>query len=178
MKSASRHLPGFSLLELMIATVLGSILLLTASSLFMTFMIGNAKTNARRQMSAEGTQMLGTLEYHIRNAQSAGVGASSPLDTCDGVPRPYLTLNNLKNVKKSACFSGNGLYFFSDSHACSADASKKLNSDTVVLTGTQSFTCSKATNGKQTIKIDFTLGPNEDTSITAPFSTIVQLRNS
>ena len=182
-----RSLPGFTLLELMISTVLGSILLLTATALFMTFMIGNANTNARRQMSAEGIQMLGTLEYHIRNAKSAGVGVSSPGACAGGVGTTgkYLTLSNVNSSKLSACFtpvvSPTHLRFDRASATCDA-SDPSLNSDSVIMPAipgsSVQFTCVQAANGKQTVKIDFNLGPSEDSTIKVPFSTIVQLRNS
>lgn len=180
------RLPAFTLLELMIATVLGAILLLAASALFMTFMVGNASTNARRQMSAEGTQMLGTLEFHIRNAKNAKVGSSAADGECRGNSGKYLVLTKLDNNNLSACFhpaaNPNGLYFDRTSANCSIVDSNRLNSTFVILHGTgygpYQFTCTQASNGKQTIKIEFTLGPSEDASIQSPFTTTVQLRNS
>lgn len=157
--------PAFTLLELLIATVLGSILLLTASALFMTFMIGNANTNARRQMSAEGVQMLGTLEFHIRNAKSA---------VCSG---STLTLTRLDNSQASACFSGSPikLNFNSTSATCSTNP---LNSNFVLVAGSSSFSCTAAANGKQTVQVNFTLSTTEGGGITESFSRIIQLRNS
>jgi prepilin-type N-terminal cleavage/methylation domain-containing protein len=186
-------LSGFSLLELMVATVLGAMLLLTASAMFMTFMIGNASTNVRRQMSAEGTQMLGTLEYHIRNAADAAVGGDTAISqscTAAGKTGKYLTLTNLGgSTTTTACFlSDNKLYFHPGQTGvgCGVAEANALNSAkvpivpiTTVTPNTPVFTCTQAANGKKTIKIEFTLSPSIDASgITAPFSTIVQLRNS
>ncbi len=168
MSKIPSSLPGFTLLELLIATVLGSILLLSATALFMTFMIGNANTNARRQMSAEGIQMLGTLEYHIRNAKSA---------TCAG---QTLTLQKLDSITEAeACFtrltpSDPLILNFNKSGAC---ANNPLHSNFVV-TSDSSFTCAKDSNGKTTVTVKFTLGTSEDASITEQFSRIIQLRNS
>lgn len=184
--SCVAKLASFTLLELMIATVLGAILLLTAGALFMTFMIGNANTNARRQMSAEGVQMLGTLEYHIRNAKSAGVGSATP-GACaggTGTTGTYLTLTNLNGQQMSACYvagTTNKLFFFSNSNTCSGILANALNSDfsiTATTPSTPIFRCTQATNGKQTVEINFTLRTSVDATITTPFSTIIQLRNS
>lgn len=169
MSKISSSLPGFTLLELLIATVLGSILLLSATALFMTFMIGNANTNARRQMSAEGIQMLGTLEYHIRNAKSA---------TCGG-GNQTLTLVKLDNTQSNACFAltppENAMMLnFNKSGACANNA---LHSNFVVTSGS-SFTCAQDSNGKTTVTVKFNLGTSEDASITESFSRIIQLRNS
>jgi prepilin-type N-terminal cleavage/methylation domain-containing protein len=159
------RLPGFTLLELMISTVLGSILLLTASALFMTFMIGNANTNARRQMSAEGTQMLGTLEFHIRNAKTADCSVSNTLK-----------LTKLDGTFAQACVSGAplALNFSSTTATCGTP----LNSNFVILAGTNPFTCASTGNGKTTVLIKFTLSTSEGGGITETFSRIVQLRNS
>ena len=171
MSKIRSSLPGFTLLELLIATVLGSILLLSATALFMTFMIGNANTNARRQMSAEGIQMLGTLEYHIRNAKSATCGGGNQtltLDKLDGSQAPA-----------NACFtrlspSDPLILHFNKSGACANNA---LHSNFVITSGS-SFTCAQDSNGKTTVTVKFTLGTSEDASITETFSRIIQLRNS
>lgn len=188
-------LSGFSLLELMVATVLGAMLLLTASAMFMTFMIGNASTNVRRQMSAEGTQMLGTLEYHIRNAADATVGPNTSTQTCTttGSTGTHLILTNLGGgTKTTACFGNvteggidnKRLFFYPGQTVspptCIVNATNALNSVKAPIsptTDSYKFTCTQAANGKKTIKIEFTLG-SEDSAINAPFSTTVQLRNS
>lgn len=170
MKRATRRLPGFTLIELMIATVLGSMLLLTAGSLFMTFMIGNANTNARRQMSAEGIQMLGTLEFHIRNAKSAV--CSNPV----GGFNKTLTLTQLDGDTTQACFNSASppKLLFNATGACGVNY---LNSDFVTMPSS-SFSCSAAANGKETVTVQFGLSTSEGGGITETFSRIVQLRNS
>lgn len=163
MKRNMIKLAGFSLLELMIATVLGAILLLTAGTLFMTFMIGNASTNARRQMSAEGTQMLGTLEYHIRNAKNAVCTNGNTI----------LTLTKLDGTTAQACFAGNKLNF-NRAGACGTNA---LNTE-YVTTGNSSFACLTNPNGKQTVTVTFRLTVQDGSAIFTDFSRIIQLRNS
>lgn len=180
---ARTTLPAFSLLELMIATVLGAILLVTASSMFMLFMVGTASTNARRQMSAEGQQMLGTMQYHIRNAQSATIGSAHSACTTGGTIGNQITLTKLDSTNITFCgTTGSGAkMYYASGHDCNNAAENALNSDFVVSARTMPnyyFTCTQAANGKKTVEIKFNLSTSDDSAITEPFSALVQLRNS
>ncbi len=59
---------GFTLIELMIVTSLMVILILTVSSMFMTFLISNAKTNTKNTLKVEGSYALGQMEFLLRNS--------------------------------------------------------------------------------------------------------------
>ena len=59
---------GFTLIELLVTTSLIVFLLLSISSLFMTFLLGNSKTNARKTVKQEGAYALGRMEFLIKNA--------------------------------------------------------------------------------------------------------------
>ena len=60
---------GFTLIELLITTSLTVLLLLAISSLFMTFLIGNSKTNTKKTVKEEGFYALSQMEFLIRNSQ-------------------------------------------------------------------------------------------------------------
>jgi len=60
---------GFTLIELLITTSLMVLLLLAISSLFMTFLIGNSKTNTKKTVKEEGFYALSQMEFLIRNSQ-------------------------------------------------------------------------------------------------------------
>ncbi|NCN87733.1 MAG: hypothetical protein GW941_02460 [Candidatus Pacebacteria bacterium] len=60
---------GFTLIELLITTSLTVLLLLAISSLFMTFLIGNSKTNTKKTVKEEGYYALSQMEFLIRNSQ-------------------------------------------------------------------------------------------------------------
>lgn len=59
---------GFTLIEVMIVVSLSVLLMLTASSLFMTFLIGNTKTTTTQLVKAEGEYALNQMEFLLRNA--------------------------------------------------------------------------------------------------------------
>jgi prepilin-type N-terminal cleavage/methylation domain-containing protein len=164
--SKQRRLPGFSLLELMIATVLGSMLLMTAAAMFMTFMVGNASTNARRQLSAEGKQVMSTIEYHLRNARAA---------TCTNDKTIVITTVDSKS--KSICVSGEYIYFDASSAACT-QPNNQLNSNFVIVPDASRFTCTTHTNGKTTININLGMSVRTNSTIQETFSSIIILRNS
>lgn len=70
-KAATCNKNGFSLIELLIATGLVSILFLTISAMFMTFLVGNSSIVFRKRVANEGNQALKTMEHYIRGARSA-----------------------------------------------------------------------------------------------------------
>ncbi|MBU0576470.1 type II secretion system GspH family protein [Patescibacteria group bacterium] len=59
---------GFTLIELIIAVSLTVMLLLTASALFMTFLISGAKVNSTQLVKQEGQHALIQMEFLLRNA--------------------------------------------------------------------------------------------------------------
>ncbi|MFH1959029.1 MAG: type II secretion system protein [Patescibacteria group bacterium] len=59
---------GFTLIELLIVITLTVIMLLTASTLFMTFLISGAKVNSAQLVKQEGQHALTQIEFLLRNA--------------------------------------------------------------------------------------------------------------
>ncbi|MBT3250111.1 MAG: type II secretion system protein [Candidatus Pacebacteria bacterium] len=59
---------GFTLIELLIVTSITVILLLSASVLFMTFLISNSKINSEQLVKQEGQHALSQIEFLLRNA--------------------------------------------------------------------------------------------------------------
>lgn len=73
MNTAQLHPPaasqtGFTLIEVLIVVSLSVLLMLAASSLFMTFLIGNTKTTTMQLVKAEGEYALSQMEFLLRNA--------------------------------------------------------------------------------------------------------------
>ncbi len=79
---------GFTLLELLVATSLTIVLLLGVSSVFMTFMLGEARTNLRRQVQSEGAEVISRVEFLLRNSRTLSTCSSSSntvsFNTMDG----------------------------------------------------------------------------------------------
>lgn len=59
---------GFTLIELLIVVSLSVLLMLTASSLFLTLLIGNTKTNSATLIKQEGNAALQQIDFLFRNA--------------------------------------------------------------------------------------------------------------
>jgi len=59
---------GFTLIELLIVVSLSVMLMLSASSLFMTFLLGNTKVSRMQTIKQEGEHALSQMEFLLRNA--------------------------------------------------------------------------------------------------------------
>jgi prepilin-type N-terminal cleavage/methylation domain-containing protein len=59
---------GFTLIELMIVVTLGVMMMLAASSLFVTFLVANSKVQSIRLVKNEGEQALSQMEFLLRNS--------------------------------------------------------------------------------------------------------------
>lgn len=63
------HKAGFTLIELLVTTSLTAIILLTATTILMTFFLSNARTSLRREIKAEGSRALARMEFIARGAK-------------------------------------------------------------------------------------------------------------
>ena len=66
--SSSSFQTGFTLIEVLVVVSLTVMLMLTASTLFMTFLIGNTKTSSNILIKNEGNYANTQMEFLIRNA--------------------------------------------------------------------------------------------------------------
>lgn len=62
------RLSGFTLIELLIVVSLSVMLMLSASSLFMTFLLGNTKVTRMQLIKHEGEYVMSQMEFLLRNA--------------------------------------------------------------------------------------------------------------
>ncbi len=61
---------GFTLIEVLVSTGLLVLLLMTATTMMMTFLVSNAKTSIRHTVKGEGSFALAQIEHLIRNAET------------------------------------------------------------------------------------------------------------
>lgn len=59
---------GFTLVELLVVVSLSIMLMLSATALFLTFLVGNTKTNSTQLVKNEGQQAISQIEFLLRNA--------------------------------------------------------------------------------------------------------------
>lgn len=160
---------GFTLVELLITTSLTVLLMLTITTLFMTFLVGNSKTNIRKSVKEEGLHALSQMEFIIKNARYY----DDTFQACT---------SNLQTIRVIGLDSGVTTYsIVSDSGINKiASNSARLTSATVNLS-TLRFDCSGEAGNRQ-IKISFTLDKDAptlstDSNISENFEATINLRN-
>lgn len=158
---------GFTLVELLITTSLTVMLMLTITTMFMTFLIGNSKTNIRKNIKEEGLTALSQMEFIMKNAYyvSSACPSSGPtidITSLDGGTTTYSEVED------------NGIYKI-------ASNSSILTSSAVDTQQSLNFVCTGDTGNRQVI-ISFDLYKNaptlgETSEISENFETIVNMRN-
>ncbi len=176
---------GFTLVELLVVTSLVILLLMTVSAMFMTFLVSNAQTNIRRQIKAEGNQMIAQVEFLFRSAKSVTrINADGSIESvfpCTSASGSSETLSST-NLKIVDADSNVYIMSFNDTedriYIKNSGVDNALNS-TYVVPGAPNITCfGSSTNAKKSIKIDFTLQWEAESTFQENFNTTVQLRNS
>jgi prepilin-type N-terminal cleavage/methylation domain-containing protein len=157
----SNQTAGFTLIELLVATTLIVMLMLTISSIFMTLLMGNARTNMRKAIKAEGAYALNQMEFMLRNSVSLEV------DDCQANSN-QITFRSHDTLPTT----------FSSDLSRIASNSSYLTSPAVSATSLI-FDCSQQ-DGRKQVKISFTLskaGESGTSNIAEDFSAFVTLRN-
>lgn len=153
---------GFTLLELLITTLLGAMLLLGGTAMFGLFLRNSSATNVRKQINQEGKHIMGWLEYNLRNAQNVNCPASN-----------VITFKNQRGQDWRVQQSGDLIEV--DPPATGTTFYRLHTAFSVVATGA-TFACDTATNARL-VTINFTLRDATST-ITQQFRTDVQVRNA
>jgi prepilin-type N-terminal cleavage/methylation domain-containing protein len=73
---------GFTLIEVLVVTSLTVMIMLTASALFMTFLISGAKTANLQLIKQEGDHAMNQMAFLLRNAIALHPNAAVPPQTC------------------------------------------------------------------------------------------------
>ncbi len=139
--ASQRHPQGFTLIELLIVVSLTVIIALTASSLFMTMLIGNTKTTTAQLIKNEGDFATSQMEFLLRNALEITDCQADTITfrSADG-GSTTLTRNTTAGVARIA---SNSAY---------------LTSNAITLTAGPTFACTTSADSLfQYISISFTL---------------------
>lgn len=156
--------PGFTLLELMITTILSAFLLLGASAMFMVFVSGNANTNIRRQINLEGQQVMSTIEYKLRNAKR--------VTDCGRSDQSSITFLDIAGEEHSFEVAGGFI-----SIQTGADV-QPLHSVFVTNSGTPFSCIEDPTSGKQQVSVTYTLEKAGSSSLNQTFKNTIDVRNT
>ncbi len=178
---------GFTLVELLIVVTLTVMLMLTASTLFMTFLIGNTKTSTSRLVKAEGEYALNQIAFLIRNAieivqitdmTDPGFPAGI-LRTCE----PNMGTIGLKSIDGNITTLTRSIDP-SDNDTKIASNSSYLTSGDLTLTDGPTFDCTRSADGSSYyVTVTFSLRkgtPAIDQArdiVEQQFSTGVQVRS-
>lgn len=168
---------GMTLVELLVATTLLSILLVTVSSMFMTFVTSSAKTSVKESVIFEGNYAMGQLEFMIRNAMELIAPSGGSVACQTGMSQialisqdGYITQFEARNNKiASRAASPSDPNSFTDYY---------LTSDDVQITSGPTFDCYQDGEARF-VTVDFTL---RRTNVTGSFGTehfanTIQVRN-
>lgn len=181
-----KSLSGFTLIELLVVTTLVVLLMMSVSAMFMTFLVGNAQTNIRRQIKGEGNEIISQIEFLFRGAssvQKSGVNLTTavPAATCTPSGSSFLLGDHPVTITDA----DNNTYTLT---YIPAEESMKIKNGTAtavsintskVIPQSPTITCyGSPTSDKKSIKIDFQLQWKDNTNFMENYSTTVQLRNS
>ena len=165
---------GFTLVELLVTTSLTVLLMLTITTLFMTFLVGNSKTNIRKSVKEEGLHALNQMEFNIKNARYVEGSCTENMTALsvvgiDGGVTVYSTVQDVvENQQNEQLVSK------------IASNNSRLTSEAVTLTALD-FDCS-GDPGNRLVKVSFILEKNaptlnEDSTISEPFQATINMRN-
>lgn len=169
---------GFTLIELLVTTGITAFIILTVSSLFMVFLLSNARTSTRSFVKKEGQYALGRIEFLLRNAKQ--LETNSDGDICSDDMRSIA----FKSIDDSSAQLGVVLDGQTEKIAITSATTDPqfLTSDGVELTDGLRMSCAD-NNGKKTIEVQFTLTKLSPTlsdqapSSTEEFRSVIFMRN-
>jgi len=168
--------PGFTLLELLITSLLGAMLLMGATAMFGLFMRNSSFTNIRKQINLEGQQILSVLEYNLRNARSV-TGCNDVITTETG---PYVRFTD--NMGRDVVIyrrreTASDPYYMYISVGGLTGTFRPLHSNFAVASTTMPFTCKPAQNANY-VTINFSLDASGTGVPAQNFQSTVQIRNT
>jgi prepilin-type N-terminal cleavage/methylation domain-containing protein len=162
---------GFTLVELLIVVSLAVLLMLAASSIFMTFLLGGAKTNIEQNIKSEGEFAMSRMELMLRNAKKLTSAceegmANISFESFDNLETTFEVAD--EKIASSSSQLGN-YYLTSDEN-------------TILDSNSLNFDCYSGDNNAKYINISFALKrgsgdtPDRDTAI-VNFERGVTMRN-
>lgn len=155
---------GFTVVEIVIVSGLSIMLMLAMSSLFMTFMVGNATTNMRKTVYFDGSYAINQMSFLIRNAISIDCTSSR------------VTLTSIDMLE--TIFEKDAVSRVASKSAVHLNGSLNLTGDEVEVTSLN-FTC-PTPSGIKYIGIDLQLKHKSSSGTSAvieDFKTQVLVRN-
>lgn len=153
---------GFSIVEILVVSGLSVMLMLTISSLFMTFLVGNSTANMRKAVNADGNYAINQISFLLRNAIEINDCATPNKLVLTSIDNQETTFElNAGKIASRSTVHDEGSLFLTSSEVTASD----LN-----------FSCSPA--GLLTyVDFDFKLTHKGSSSVVENFKTQVLIRN-
>lgn len=140
----AQHDHGFTLIELLIVVTLSVVLLLTASTLFATLLIGNTKTTSSTLVKQEGSAALSQIEFLLRNA--------TDVPTCTSTSMSIKSLDGGTTIIAAQQDASDSRY------KIASNSARFLTSGSVELVGnTINVSCSQSSGLAKYVTFSFTL---------------------
>ena len=173
---------GFTLIELLIVTTISALLLLTVSSVLMTFMLSNNKSGSRQKVVSEGKFALSQMEFLLRNSIKLVPNINN--QTCEAnmdsiafssIDGQYTEL--LSTIDSAASEESGGDGVTKIASMAGLVNPYFLTSDAVTIDSGPSFNCVEEGNNKY-VEITFTLSKNPSNNfVPETFNSRINLRN-
>lgn len=142
MHTAQRHPAGFTLIELLVVATLTVLIMMTVTTVFMTFLITSYKANIQQRVKNEGERALSQIEFTLRNAQrlSPNLDGSTICNNDPDVPMTSLGVEGLDGYKTILQAYPAGAEARIASHSTAINDYYYLTSDDTTLSNLK-FTC-------------------------------------
>lgn len=169
---------GFTLIEVLIVVTLSIMLMLTASALFLTFLVGGARSTNSQLVKNEGKYALSQIEFLLRNSLLILPNANS--QTCEASMDEIV----LKGYDNSTTRLFKELDSTDNKYKIASNSGVYLTSGSVDIVSGPTFSCTKSDDGvSQYVSVTFILrkgNPTTDQSrdiITQTFQTSANIRS-
>lgn len=169
---------GFTLIEVLLVVALSSMLMLAASSILLTILVGRAKVASEQIIKSEGDYAMAQMEFALRNSTAVLDNAQVPPRKCDANMSSFRIRSidgSVTTFLRQADPNDGNYIKIGAATGPAATPGNFLTSRAVTLTSGPTFDCVEdQANGNRYVTIQFTLTKNNRTHT---FNSSVSLRN-
>lgn len=175
---------GFTFVEILVVVILGIMIMMTVSALFITSLSTRAKSTISGALKGEGTRAMNQMQFLLRNAQPLSITECDNLNPdMPASARTEITFKSQDNgLTTLEALPSSGAERRIASNSAGFVTPYYLIDENITVGDTLVFSCVQGFTGEgQYISIDFTLTKTVDggsTVITEDFSSGVQIRNT
>jgi Tfp pilus assembly protein FimT len=140
---------GFTLVELLVVTSLSVLLMLTATSVFITFMMSDARTQSIGQITEEGDYAMSQMEFLFRNAVEIEPNVAGRVCAVNmGQMRLRSFDNGVTTLGRSFSAEGTNRYVASNGARLTSEAVQLTDPAEISLPHNPTFSCRSSSDGR------------------------------